>query len=51
MTVKQPLEEVVVDRRELPAIRARRRLQKRLREIQARRLERELIKCQEKKKI
>jgi hypothetical protein len=42
---------LVADKRELPAIRARQRLQQRLREVQARKLERELIKCQEKKKI
>lgn len=47
----QTTDVLVADKRELPAIRARQRLQKRLREIQINRLKRELEKCQENKKI
>lgn len=49
--LKSDLTDLVVNRNELPGIRARRRLMQRLREIQIRRLERELKKCQEKQKI
>lgn len=49
--LKSELTDLIVNKNELPAIRARRKLMRRLREIQIRRLTREIEKCQEKQKI